>query len=87
MTAVAPAHRKYVPLLRAAAVIIIATGSVWLWRASRTNSSPTPTLVAARTFSTKPGERRTITLEDSTEVILGVATRLEVAAGYGASVA
>jgi ferric-dicitrate binding protein FerR (iron transport regulator) len=80
-------ERRYAPLLRAAAVLVLVSGSVLAWRAwvARSGMGTTPIVVAARTFVTTPGERRTITLEDSTEIVLGVASRLMVAAGYGAS--
>lgn len=65
-----------------AASLIVVVGGAWLvyQRSSGRVAALTP---AERTFATRPGERQTIVLDDSTEVVLGVASRLVVAAGYG----
>lgn len=67
---------------RVAASLLVLVGGTLIWRQS-TLTDPAP--VPAREYATTFGERRTITLEDGTEVVLGVASRLGVAAGYGAT--
>jgi len=58
----------------AAAVVIAAVG-VSMARRARPASSPTP---AVRVMATKPGERRTIRLDDSSTIALAPATRVRI---------
>jgi len=46
---------------------------------------PRPTVVAAHTFETAVGERRSLVLEDGSKVLLGPASRLDVLPGYGST--
>lgn len=68
------------PALVLAASLLLVVGGAVVWRAFR--ASPV-TQTAPQSFATAPGERRTIVLNDSSEVVLGVASRLDIAAGYG----
>lgn len=43
------------------------------------------TVVAARTYETAVGERRSLVLEDGSKVLLGPASRLDVLPGYGST--
>jgi transmembrane sensor len=70
------------PAFRMAASLLVLIGGTLIWRQS-TVTDPAP--VPAREYATAVGERRTLTFEDGTEVVLGVASRLGVAAGYGAT--
>jgi len=64
-----------------AASLLVLVGGAVLWRELR--DTPPAQTASARSFATAPGERRAILLDDSSEVVLGVASRLEIAAGYG----
>jgi transmembrane sensor len=74
------AANRFRPFLAMAATLAILVGGYAAWRQVRSGLSIT---APARSFATGIGERRSIQLGDSTEVILGVASRLDVAAGYG----
>ena len=79
--AAAPAPRRTVPApwLRAAAAIVLLLGVGWFaWRMMGPGASSS--LVA---YTTGIGERDTVRLRDGTTVILGPASRLAVAEGYG----
>lgn len=68
------------PALRAAAAVILVIGGAFLfWRMTRTG--PLSSAVAA--YSTGVGERDSVRLPDGTRVLLGPASRLTVAGGYG----
>ena len=72
-------------LLRAAAAVLIVAVGAGVWWSVRTDSSATaPTsLAAARVFTTAVGQRDSTRLPDGSRVILGPASELTVAAGYG----
>lgn len=77
----APAPRRAMPApwLRAAAAIVLLLGVAWFaWR--MTGPGASSSLVA---YTTGIGERDTVRLRDGTTVILGPASRLAVAEGYG----
>lgn len=66
------------PLFRAAAALIVVAGSLALWRSARGPAAP-------QTFATTMGVTKDLHLPDGTEVRLGPASSLELAAGYGRS--
>jgi transmembrane sensor len=66
--------------LRAAAVVMLMIGGAFLfWRMTRTG----PLSPAVAAYSTGVGERDSVRLPDGTRVLLGPASRLTVAGGYG----
>jgi len=70
-----------VHLLRIAAVIALAVGSVALWRLARSRvlrAEP----AAMRTYVTQRGERAVFTLVDGSRITLGAASRLDVPDDY-----
>ncbi|MBX7118673.1 MAG: FecR domain-containing protein [Gemmatimonadaceae bacterium] len=67
--------RRWVPLA-AAATLVLAAGLGWFLRAAPAAPSP------ARTVATAVGQRDSLDLPDGTRVILGPASRLEIAAGF-----
>jgi transmembrane sensor len=72
------------PVLRIAAALVLTTGAVAIWQSTR--SSPTARIVRDQTtFVTAPGVRDSLTLPDGTTILLGVASRLTVAASFGAT--
>lgn len=75
----APAPRRMVPApwLRAAAAVVLLLGAWFGWQALRGGGSET------MAYSTGVGERDSVRLPDGTMVILGPASRLTVAEGYG----
>lgn len=85
----APARRPLWrhPALRVAAVVLLAVGSFFTWRATRIpDLAPTaPVQVAVREYVTARGERATFQLPDGSLVILGVASRLRVPTTFGES--
>lgn len=73
-----PMSRRWVPLA-AAATLVLAAGLGWFLRtapAAPAAASP------ARTVATAVGQRDSLDLPDGTRVILGPASRLEIAAGF-----
>ena len=74
---------RLMPVWAMAASLLLLVGGAYAVRALR--SGATAQLATVQSFATAPGERRTIMLDDSSEVILGVASRLAVAADFGAS--
>lgn len=69
-------------LLRVAAVLALATGSVALWRLAEDGAfSSRP--VAMRSFTTRPGERAAFNLVDGSRVTLGASSALDVPDDYG----
>jgi transmembrane sensor len=83
---VLPLHRKpappwrFVAALAAAAVVIIAARAV-LQR--KVGASGSASVTSARTYASAVGKRDSLTLPDGGRIILGPASRLTVAAGYG----
>jgi transmembrane sensor len=79
---------RVVTLLAAAAVIILAARAVLLRRngASTTPPFSTAGAGAAHTYATAIGKRDSVRLPDGGRVVLGPASRLVVAAGYGEKV-
>lgn len=69
----------------AAAVVLLAGGALFTWRATRPAGPAGVTAVAAQTFATGVGERDSLWLADGSFVLLGPGSRLRVAAGYGAA--
>ena len=66
------------PAFRAAAAVIAVIGATLVWRSSQTST-------AAQLFATTTGTSTNIRLADGTEVRLGPASRLSLAAGFGRS--
>jgi transmembrane sensor len=66
--------------LRVAAAIVVLVGGGLMWRARRAEM---PVVPDAQRYATTAGERREIVLPDSTRILLGVASEIAVAAGYG----
>jgi transmembrane sensor len=75
----APSRRRMMPApwLRAAAAVVLLLGAWFGWQALRGGGS------APVAFSTGVGERDSLRLPDGTTVILGPASRLTLARGYG----
>jgi transmembrane sensor len=71
--------------VRAAAAVVLVLGAGLVWRAVREGGGPAPTVVAASMFATRPGQIDSVRLADGTTVLLGPASRLTVADGYGAA--
>lgn len=71
---------KYVSVATfcAVALVIVAIGALRSWGAY-----PPPSADSYSVYTTRPGERATITLPDSSRVVLSVASRLEVPTDYG----
>lgn len=80
MRTAAPVPRRRVPApwLRAAAAIVLLLGAWFGWQALRGGGSPSPIA-----YSTGVGQRDSVRLPDGTTVILGPASRLTLAPGYG----
>jgi len=82
-----PFHRRtaspwrLVTALAAAAILIFAARTVLQRKVDATGSPAAAT--SARSYATAVGNRDSITLSDGSRVILGPASRLTVAAGYG----
>lgn len=87
----APRHpwwRRTAVVTRVAAAMVLVVGAAVLWPALRRGTSETSVAEIAaggRHFETRAGERRTVPLPDGTEVVLGAASALTVAEGYGAT--
>ncbi len=73
------------PALRVAAVLLLTTGAIATWQSSRSTTTIAPGARKPLGFATAAGQRDSITLSDGTTVLLGVASRLTVAADYGAT--
>lgn len=73
---------SFSPALALAAGALLMVGGIALWPYLK-GVDDSSDIAPSQTLVTGPGERRTIILADSTEVVLGVASRLEVATGYG----
>jgi transmembrane sensor len=69
--------------VRAAAAVVLLLGAGLLWRAVRDDGGPAPVVVAASTFTTRPGQIDSVRLADGTTVLLGPSSRLTVRDGYG----
>jgi transmembrane sensor len=84
-------HRAFAArtVWRIAAAILLVAGISLLYRAgalsrtSMTERHASGSVVAAREYVTRPGQRAEFRLGDGTRVILGVASRLKVPAEYG----
>ncbi len=68
--------------LRAAAAVVLVAGAALVWRSASVPAGNTPA-IAARTFSTPVGRTDSIRLDDGSLAVLGPASTLTVAAGYG----
>lgn len=68
-------------LRAAAAVLLVVGGALLFWRLLGSGGRPAPG--AARSYATAVGERDSVSLPDGSRVLLGPASRLVVAAGYG----
>jgi len=78
---VLPIRRRWgITLLQAAAAVALLVGGVAVWRASQ---PALPAGVAARTYTTPVGRTDSIRLDDGSQVVLGPASAITVAAGYG----
>lgn len=76
-----PASRVWSsPAWRIAAALLVVAGGFGVWQVSK-RATGTKAII----YTTTAGDRETIGLSDSTTVILGPASRLTVAAGYGTS--
>ena len=72
--------------MRAAAVIALMVGAGLVWEVARTRGGGETTpadIAAARTYTTEVGRADTLLLPDGSRVVLGPASRLDLAAGYG----
>ncbi|MGQ0764308.1 MAG: FecR family protein [Gemmatimonadota bacterium] len=69
-------------ILRAAAVLALVAGTAVVWN-RLTQDETSVSESSAALFETAPGVRRSLDLADGSRVELGVASRLEVIAGYG----
>lgn len=76
-TAPAPRRPAIAPWLRAAAAVVLLLGVWFGWQALR-GGGPAP-----MAYSTGVGERDSVRLPDGTTVVLGPASRLALARGYG----
>ena len=78
-----PASRRWraAGALAAAAAVVVVAISVW----SHRRPAAAAPMAAAMTYSTAVGQRDSVRLVDGSRVILGPSSRLDVAAGYGAS--
>lgn len=81
-TAMAPSRWRS-PMLRAAAVIAVASAAALAWWGAQRGDEP-PALASARVYETGVGERDSLRLPDGSLAVLGPESRLVVAAGYGA---
>ncbi|HEX6630306.1 MAG TPA: FecR domain-containing protein [Gemmatimonadaceae bacterium] len=70
------------PMLRAAAVLAVASAAALAWWSARDGGAPT--VAAARVYETGIGQRDSLRLPDGSLAVLGPRSRLEVPAGYGA---
>ena len=77
------APMRLMPMWAMAASLLLLVGGSFAVRALRSGATAQP--AAVQSFATAPGERRSIVLDDSSEVILGVASRLAIASDYGSS--
>lgn len=78
-----PRGFEWVPLVAAAAMVLIAGAIVW--RFPSKSEAPPPTTIAARTLSTPVGGRDSLVLPDGSQVTLGPGSSLIMAQGYGQS--
>lgn len=74
----APRRTAVAPWMRAAAAILLLLGAFFAWQALRGGGSS-----AQMAYTTDVGERDSVRLPDGTTVILGPASRLTLARGYG----
>ena len=73
------APRWRTPALRAAAMVLLLLGAFFAWQTVRGGG----TRVERMAFATGVGERDSVRLPDGTRVLLGPASRLTLAEGYG----
>ncbi len=70
-------------VMQVAAVAVVIVGGALLLPRLRSGGGRAVATVAASSFSTRPGERRTVRLPDGSTVILGVSSTLRTREGYG----
>ncbi len=70
-------------VMQVAAAAVILVGGAWLLPRLRAAGSDAVTTVASTSFTTRPGERRTVRLPDGSTVVLGVSSTLRTREGYG----
>jgi transmembrane sensor len=75
----ADSRRPLVALLRIAAAAVIIIGGITFWQ--RKNSADLE--ASGRVYATNVGERRDVSLNDGTKVLLGPTSRLIIAPSYG----
>jgi transmembrane sensor len=82
-----PVRRWDSPMLKAAAVILVAGAAGLVWRATRPEGQTGigTSTVAIRTISTGVGQRDSLSLPDGTRVTLGPSSTLTQREGYGAA--
>lgn len=82
---VRPWWRNSARMMQIAATATIVVGAAVLWPvvSSRMGDSPTAVLATAAVHATSAGERRSVSLPDGSLVLLGAASILTVAEGYG----
>lgn len=68
--------------IRIAAAVALLVGGTLVWRATHETAVDVAT-VAARTYTTRVGQTESVRLPDGSRVLLGAASRLVVAAGFG----
>ena len=75
--------------LRAAAAVLIVAGASMLWRATRSAPADarvdSPGVASAPPFATSVGRVDSVRLADGTRVVLGPASSLQLATGYGST--
>lgn len=83
-TRVYPFTSRRTPVVRAAAAagLLLAGAATAWWLTTRQASAPTP-VVASREFTTGPGRRDSVVLNDGTGVLLGPGSSLRVDDEYG----
>ena len=74
-----------VGLVRAAALLVVIGGALFLWYTVRPDPSVMPVAVAGRTLSTPVGSIDSVRLADGTRVLLAPGTRVTVPSGFGVS--
>jgi transmembrane sensor len=80
-----PARQWSIASVAALAASVIATVGVIRWMTTRQAGRHGTTGTPAQTLSTAIGERDSLRLSDGTRIVIGPASRIDVAAGYGRS--
>jgi transmembrane sensor len=78
-------QRRFRRGLMAAGLLAAAAVAGVVVTVRRPGESNRPPAVAARTYETAVGERRSLVMEDGSKVLLGPASRLDVLPGYGST--